>query len=60
MNTNELICRTDTDSLTLKTTYGYQRGQVDEVSGCHMFTVIYGMTGEFPSWLRENESDEYP
>ena len=27
-DTNELIFRTEADSLTLKTNYGYQRGQV--------------------------------
>ena len=27
-NTNEIICRAETDSQTLKTNYGYQRGQV--------------------------------
>ena len=45
-DTNELICRTETDSQTSELTYGYPRGGVEgyELGGWdwHRHTLVYG------------------
>ena len=51
-DTNEIICRMETDSQTLKT-YSYQRGQVGlgrdalGVWDWHMHTEVYGVIGQW-------------
>ena len=50
-DTNELICRTETDSQTLKTNYGYRMGEVRGRADWGLGTgtvwnIAYGMTGQ--------------
>ena len=51
-DTNELICRTETDSQTLKTNLGLPKGTGgggrDGLGVCdwHMHTTVYGMTDQ--------------
>ena len=52
MDTNVLICRTETDSQTLKTDLQLPKGQVAgrdglEIWNWHMHTAVHGMTGQW-------------
>ena len=52
MDTNELICRTETDSQTLKTDLQLPKGQMAgrdglEIWNWHMHTAVHGMTGQW-------------
>ena len=63
-HTNEFICRTETDSQTLKTNYGYQKGQVAGRDGLRVWdwpvhTEIYVMTGQWDLLYNTENSTQY-